>query len=118
MRRIIVIGLAVAVASLAVPVVPAVAHNAPKKCGAKEGDGAGWWKVRAHSGVRCRKARTLAQAWEDKCVARNNCPGEPDKIFKVSPGWKCWTKQHGYESVRVRCLANEGPGIVHFLWGS
>jgi hypothetical protein len=97
--------------------VPVTAHDAPNRCGRKQGDGAGWWQNRGHY-VGCEKARKLAQRWEDKCVWNDNCPGEPDKIHSIDPGWKCTHKDAGYESVRVRCTANQGPAVVHFLWGS
>ena len=117
MKRTLFVALAIALTSMAAPVAPATAHDAPNRCGSKPGAGAGWFKVRGH-GVGCFKARKLAQRWEDKCVANARCPGEPDHINSVDPGWKCWHRKSGYESVRVKCLPKSGDGIVHFHWGS
>ena len=119
MKRRLLIGLTISCISIAgVPAIQATAHDAPLRCGSKKGAGAGWFKLRSHHGIGCPKARALAQRWEDKCVWRNNCPGDPDRIKKIKPGFKCRNEQAGYETVRVRCAADKGPGVVHFLWGS
>ena len=117
MKRTLLVALALALTSIAAPTSPATAHDAPKRCGQKPGGGAGWYKVRAH-GFGCMKARRLAQRWETKCVANSNCPGEPDHINSVDPGFKCWHRKAGYESVRVQCHPKSGDGQIHFLWGS
>src|SRR5688500_9595523 len=115
--RTIVLALCLAATSVVLVSAPVGAHDAPNRCGRKHGDGAGWWKNRGHD-IGCRKARLVAQRWENKCIWKDDCPGEPDKVGSVEPGFRCWNWDHGYESVKVRCRANEGPAIVHFYWGS
>ena len=115
---LLAIVLIATVASLTLPVVSVSAHNEKLRCGSKEGPGAGWFRLRSHYGIGCNKARDVAQRWEDKCVYNQNCPGEPDKINGIEPGFRCTHRKAGYETVRVRCTANEGPAVLHFLWGS
>lgn len=115
MKRTLAVALAVSLAALLLPMSPASAHDQPRRCGRSAGDGAGWWKLRAH-GVKCRKARKVANRWEDKCIWKGPC-NEPARV-NVSPGWRCWWRQAGYETVFVRCEALEGSAVVHFLWGS
>ena len=117
MKRILVVALVMSVSSLAAS-APVNAHNERLKCRSEGGAGAGWFKVRAHAGIGCHKARRLAERWENKCVWDQSCPGEPDQIKGIDPGFRCRDRQAGYETVRVRCTANGQQGIVHFLWGS
>lgn len=119
MKRTFLLSLAIACLSVTVlPALPAAAHDAPRRCRSKEGVGAGWFKLRGHQGIRCPKARKLAQRWENKCVWNQDCPGDIDHIKNIKPGFKCRQKQVAYETVRVRCTATTGSGVVHFRWGS
>ena len=96
---------------------PAAAHNAPRRCGHSAGPGAGWYKVRAHGPVGCEKARRVARRWENKCISGTGCPRHRATHINLEPGYRCRYRQAGYESVRVKCAA-ENSRIVHFLWGS
>jgi hypothetical protein len=118
MRKLFAIVLIATVASFVLPASPVGAHNAKLRCGSKEGSGAGWFRLRSHYGIGCKKARDVAQRWENKCVWKSNCPGEPDEINGIEPGFRCTHRKVGYETVRVRCTANKGPGVIHFKWGS
>jgi hypothetical protein len=103
---------------LPVPVASsAFAHDLPRRCGQKRGDGAGWFKVRAHGPVGCLKARRVARRWENKCIFGTDCPRRGAVRIRVEPGYRCRDRQVGFETVRVRCVA-EGDRIVHFHWGS
>ena len=116
MRRTVFVVLALALSTLALPAAPAAAHDQPNRCGSDAGEGAGWWKLRAH-GVGCKKARRVANKWERKCIANGPCDN-PTRINRIEPGWTCRWGDSGYESVFVRCKAHKGDGIVHFYWGS
>jgi hypothetical protein len=98
-----------------VPVVGASAHKAGNSCGHQNADGAGWYEAYGHN-VGCKKTREVARRWSDKCSRKGCREGETVRIY-VAPGFTCRHRQHGYESVRVKCTA-EGDRIVHFLWGS
>ena len=112
MKRHLLLAL---VGVLLIPAPSATAHKAPNSCGHQNADGAGWYEAYGHD-VGCTKTREVARAWSKKCSRRTCREGEAVKVY-VWPGYTCRHRQHGYESVRVKCTA-EGDRIVHFLWGS
>ena len=114
-HKLAALGFCILLAMPLYSAAPAAAHDAPNRCGAKHGTGAGWWKVRGHN-VRCKKARRVARRWEQKCVA-NGCPRRRATRIHVRPGYRCRYRDAGHESVKVRCTA-EGNRVVHFFWGS
>jgi hypothetical protein len=110
------VALALAVlASLTVMVDAAPAHNAPNRCGHQRQEGAGWFRAFGHD-VTCKKARAVARRWAKKC-SLEFCRENQAVQIHVWPGYSCRYRDHGYETVRVKCTA-EGDRIVHFLWGS
>lgn len=89
-----------------------VAHNSPKRCGHRAELGAGWFKLRAHRGTRCPKARVLAEKWHDRALSGG---GFARRIKAGGRSWRCRTRQLHPEVWKVLCASK--TRIVHFQWG-
>ena len=111
MRRL-AIALALAVSVGLMPTT-AGAHDAPRRCGASNFEGAGWWDLRAHDGIGCPHARKLANKWHHRTLN-----GGTSEWFNVGERrWRCVDEPYGAESVIVRCRSRNDHR-VHFKWGS
>ncbi len=120
-RRDLSIVLLVSLAGLALPILPASAHQAPKRCYSPNRIRYGnVQKLRAHGPVGCNKARRIGSRWDEKCFwGGGRCDeGQPEPI-RVRPGYTCIHRivqkpQNENPHAFVKCRA-KGDRVVHFI---